>query len=119
LNSEEVYLLHILDAIGQIEEYTSGGEASFFAERMVQDAVIRNVEIIGEAVKQLPEELRDEHPEIPWSRIAGMRDMLIHQYSSVDLQIVWSVVENRLPELHSLVKSLLNDKDGGVAGGSD
>ena len=69
---------------------------------MVQDAVIRNLEIIGEATKKLPPDLRDRRPGVPWSRIAGMRDVLIHDYFEVDLQIVWDVVKNRLPELKGL-----------------
>jgi uncharacterized protein with HEPN domain len=88
----QVYLLHIRDAIVKIETYIKSGDKEFFNNKMIQDAVIRNLEIVGEATKKLPEEIRDRRPEVPWSRIAGMRDVLIHDYFEVDLQIVWDVV---------------------------
>lgn len=108
MKDDRVYLLHILDAIGAIEEYTQGGHEPFAATRMIQDAVIRNLEVLGEAVKNLSSTLRDNHPEIPWQRIAGLRDILIHQYFGVDLGSVWGVVEHRLPDLKQNIEHLLN-----------
>jgi len=74
---------------------------------MVQDAVIRNLEIIGEAVKHLTEQTRSKHPDIPWAAIAGMRDRLIHDYFHVDLNIAWDVVENDLETLRGTLLALL------------
>lgn len=107
MKQDSVYLRHILDCIAQILEYTCEGEAVFFGSPMEQDAVIRNLEVIGEAVKNLSPALRARSPAIAWSRIAGMRDVLIHEYFGVDLQIVWSVVENRLPGLQAEILDLL------------
>jgi len=111
MKDTRVYLLHIRDAVVQIESYTEGGHEEFFNNKMIQDAVIRNLEIIGEATKKLTPDLRDRRPEVPWSRIAGMRDVLIHDYFDVDLQIVWDVVKNRLPELKSHVESLIAETE--------
>jgi uncharacterized protein with HEPN domain len=74
---------------------------------MAQDAVVRNLEIIGEAVKNLSPGLRTRHPSVPWQQIAGLRDVLIHQYFGVNLELVWQVVEQRLPGLGQQVQRLI------------
>ncbi len=101
MKDERVYLGHIRDAINDIEEYTSVSRDAFMAERMRQDAVIRKLEIIGEAVKQLSNSTKERRPEIPWKLIAGMRDRLTHDYFGVDLALVWRVVERDLPCVES------------------
>ena len=78
---------------------------------MAQDATIRNLEILGEATKRLPPELRSSHPEIPWRNMAQMRDVLIHGYMGVDLEIVREVVENRLAPLRNQISALLKSRD--------
>jgi uncharacterized protein with HEPN domain len=107
VKDERVYLGHIRDAINDIELYTSLGRDAFVAERMRQDAVIRKLEIIGEAVKQLSDATKDRRPEIPWKQIAGMRDRLTHDYFGVDPALVWRVVERDLPALKGAVMALL------------
>ena len=108
MKDDNVYLAHIADAITQIVAYTAGGRDEFMKNRMVQDAVLRNLEVIGEATKHLSTEARDRRPDIPWRRVAGLRDVLIHDYMGVDLQEVWRVVESRLPALQAAVKNLLS-----------
>ncbi|RLB63672.1 MAG: DUF86 domain-containing protein [Deltaproteobacteria bacterium] len=83
-----VYLRHIQDAIDEIEQFTAGGRNDFFARAIVQAAVARNLEIIGEAVKRLPEDFRVSHAEVPWREMAGMRDILIHAYHRGDSDLV-------------------------------
>jgi len=100
----QIYLAHIRDAIQAVREYTKDGEDVFFRDRKTQDAVIRNLEIIGEAVKNLPSELTDRYAEVPWKTIAGMRDRLIHHYFGVNLKLVWGVVETRLAELDKVIQ---------------
>ena len=102
-----VYLKHILDAVQRIEVYTADGSTAFLASPLIQDAVVRNLEVVGEAVKQLPSDVRDWAPDIPWRRIAGMRDVLIHEYFGVDLEVVWRVVELELPRLLSAVTLMI------------
>ena len=103
MKNDRVYLGHIRDAISDIEAYTSAGRAAFLGDRMRQDAVIRKLEIIGEAVKRLSDTARSRRPEIPWKQIAGMRDRLTHHYFGVDLALVWRVVERDLMALKAVV----------------
>jgi len=107
MKNDSVYLHHICDAIVDIERYPAGGKQTFFAEKIIQGAVIRNLEIIGEAVKNISQQTREKNPDIPWKRIAGLRDILIHQYFGVDLETVWLVVENRLPLFLQQIRPLL------------
>ena len=96
----EVYLEDILQAIGKIRNYTVGlTRVEFEQDDKTIDAVIRNLEIIGEAAKMIPESIRATYPSIQWKKIAGLRDILAHQYFGVDLDIVWDILQNKLPEL--------------------
>jgi len=104
-----IYLDDILDSIGKIEAYTKGISYEGFAKNsLVVDGVVRNLEVIGEAVKKLPADMKRKHPDIEWKKIAGLRDILIHEYSGIDLRIVWDVVENKVPELRDSIKSITN-----------
>ena len=96
----EVFLSHILESIDLIEGYSEGITLVEFIESpQLQDAIIRRIEIIGEAVKNLPEDFKKDHPEIAWQKIAGMRDVLIHQYFGVDLALTWDVIQSDIPDL--------------------
>jgi len=104
----KVYLDDILQAAGRIGEYTRGlSREKFVADRRTLDAVIRNLEVIGEAAKQVPEEVRARCPQVEWKRLAGLRDILIHQYFGVDSEIIWDVVRNKVPQLEREVRKLL------------
>lgn len=107
MTDERLYLVSVLESIKKVRSYTKRGRSAFMASSMQQDAVIRNFETIGEATKQLSRQLRQAHPELPWRRIAGLRDVLIHDYLGVDLAEVWSIVERDLPELEAKVRAVL------------
>jgi len=100
MKRDDVYLRHILDAISVIEKFVHNvHEETFRKNRLIQDAVIRELEIIGGATKYVGESLKKKHPEIPWKEVGGMRDKLIHEYFGVDISLVWEVVQKDLPEL--------------------
>ncbi len=103
-----IYLNHILDCINKIKIYTTGiDKDKFLSNPLIQDAVMRNLEIIGEATKQLNPEFRSKYPEIEWKKIAGMRDKLIHDYIGVDLWAVWGVVEQIIPKFHEQLSEII------------
>ncbi len=105
MKADEPYVLHILDAIVKIREFCKGIDSAGFArDERTREAVIRKLEIIGEAAKHLSSEFKNNRNTVPWSRIAGMRDKLIHGYAGVDYDIVWNVIENELPELERALK---------------
>ena len=109
MNDPRICLLHIRDSIDRIEEYTRDGRDVFLASRLVQDAVIRNFEVICEAVKQVPDDVRARRSDIPWRRIAAFRNFLIHNYMGVVPERVWVVVEAELPNLRSAIDELLGE----------
>ncbi len=113
MKDDQVYLRHILDAIEKIESYISVGHDVFMTTSHWQDAVIRQLEIIGEATKRLSEDLRSRHAQVPWRRIAGLRDVLIHDYMGVDLEAVWEVALSYLPSLRTNVEAILRESDAG------
>jgi uncharacterized protein with HEPN domain len=104
------YLCHINDSIGYITTYTTGlNKTIFLKNRLVQDGVIRQLEIIGEAVKNLSSKLKHKHAQVPWKSIAGSRDILIHQYMGVDLNSVWDTVKKDIPKLEKEIQKILNN----------
>lgn len=107
MKDDRIYLRHILEAIHDIEQYSSAGHHAFMVDKMRQDAIIRKLEVIGEAVKNLSERAKQERPELPWRQIAGMRDRLTHDYFGVDLALFWAVVEKDLPKLKTVVEAFV------------
>lgn len=110
-----IYLEHNSVCIQKIEDYTKElTEETFLHNTLIQDAVIRNFEIIGEATKKLDTDFRSKHPEIEWKKIEGMRDKLIHDYIGVDLWAIWAVVENIMPILKDQIAVILNNENKGL-----
>lgn len=109
----KAYLKDILEAIRRIEKYTKGLSFDEFAgDELTQDGVVRNLEVIGEAVKNIPEDVKNKKNEVEWRKIAGLRDILIHAYFGVDVDIVWEVVKDKVPELKEKVLEILSEIEG-------
>ena len=105
-----LFLMEILEAIEKIERYIDSlSFEDFVKNEMVVDAVIRNLEIVGEAARNIPEEVRSKYSDIPWKRVVGFRNIVIHGYFDVDLEIVWVIAKERLPELKPLIKRMLKE----------
>ena len=103
------YLSDITEAISDIAEFIESLTfEEFISDKKTTNAVIRSLEVLGEATKNIPVSVRDQYPDIPWSQMAGMRDVLIHNYMGVDLMTVWKVIPERLPDLKSQIEKVSN-----------
>ena len=111
MRPDRLFLSDILKAIDLVAQFIALGRESFLNDVKTQDAVIRRIEVIGEAARHLSDELRSRHPELPWSRIIGMRNELAHGYFSVDLNIVWIAAAERLPAMRQPVQAILDGLD--------
>jgi uncharacterized protein with HEPN domain len=112
-----IYIEHIIECISRIKEYIKGIEEEAFLENnMIQDAVIRNFEIFGEATKKLNYDFRVKYSDVEWKKIAGMRDKLIHDYIGVDLWAIWGVVENIIPVPDTQMEVILKKEKGSYCG---
>jgi uncharacterized protein with HEPN domain len=107
-----LYVIHMLECIERISRYTQAGREAFLSDPMVQDAVYRNLQVIGEAAKRVPESVCGTAPEIPWRGLAGLRDVIVHQYEGVDPFQVWNVIGNELMRFEPLLRSLLERLGG-------
>jgi uncharacterized protein with HEPN domain len=102
------YLQDIIDSINDIEAFTSGMDfESFMKDKKTVNAVVRSIEVVGEATKRIPKSIRDKHPAVPWRKMAGMRDKLIHEYFGVDLEILWKTTKEDIPSLKSAIQDVL------------
>lgn len=103
-----VFLEHILESIGRIEEYAKRkSKKEFLDDYEKQDAIIKRLEVIGEAVKNIPRDIKKKYPEVPWKKIAGMRDILIHEYFGIDLDLVWKIIIKDIPKFKKQILELL------------
>jgi len=108
----KVYLEDIIEAIAKIERYVANLSFEDFSRKeIVIDATIRNFEIIGEAVKRIPENIKQKYPQVEWKKIAGLRDILIHEYSAIDLEILWDIIKNKLPDFKKNISKILENRE--------
>lgn len=108
--STKYFLEDIIESVQKVQNYASKGKSSFFKDEILQDAIIRRLEIIGEASNQLPEEIIESYPEIPWRQIIGFRNIAIHEYFRINILLVWSLIESgELEKLLSVANQILAD----------
>ena len=111
MKDTRLYLRHILEVIGRIEEDVAGGEEAFFARHLIQDAVLRNLQTAAESTKRIPDSLKSREPDVDWDAIVGFRNVLVHDYLGIDLELVWRLLQRDLPVLRDAVRRLLKEHD--------
>jgi uncharacterized protein with HEPN domain len=105
-----LYLEDILVSLGRLQTLTSGMSYDGFAKDLTkQEAVIRNLEIIGEASRKVPEAVRSAYPEVDWAGLTALRNILIHEYFGIDLEIIWDIIQNELPPLDTQINKILSE----------
>lgn len=110
--SVRLFLEDMLEAMAKVQRYSAGmDQAGFNADELVRDAIIRNIEIIGEVARQLPQEFRDKHKEIPWHRMIGLRNIVTHAYFGIDTTIIWEIVSRNIPDIEPMIEALVSEID--------
>jgi uncharacterized protein with HEPN domain len=112
MKDDRLYLIHINECIGRIERFVSSGKESFMASDLIQGAVLRTLQVLAESTQRLSEPLKAKKPEGEWGKIAGFRNVLVHDYLDIDLEQVWNIVELDLPTLKRQVEEILQDLGG-------
>jgi len=108
LKDDRVYLTHILECIQRVREYTHDDYDTFKGSTLVQDATIRNLQIMSESTQRISQTIKDSNSDIDWRRIAGLRNVLTHDYLSIDLEVVWNIVVQYLPVFQNQIQNILN-----------
>lgn len=112
MRSDLERLKDVLEAIERIEKYTSNNQRSFFSDELIQTWVLHHLQIIGEAIARITPDLMEQYTEIPWRKIIGMRNILVHDYFGIDADVVWNVVENDLPNLKTWIHKIVHHLQG-------
>jgi len=111
IKGDAVYVEHILDCIDRVEEYVEEGKESFFASSLIQDAVVRNLQVLSESSQRIADSIKEQYPLIPWREISGFRNILVHDYLGLDLGVIWLVIENDLPNMREQFQIIFKSVD--------
>jgi uncharacterized protein with HEPN domain len=109
MRDDKLYLIHMSECIQRVEKYSTGGRDEFMYSDLIQDGVIRNLQIMAESSQRVSDERKERHPEVDWFKISGFRNVLVHDYLGVDLEKVWNIIEYELPALRVAIATMLND----------
>lgn len=109
MKDDKLYLIHIQECIERIEEYVADGKASFMQDKKTQDADLRNLHVLSESTQRLSENIKQEYSHVDWRAISGLRNVIVHNYLGVNLQRIWEIVEQNLPDLKADTAAILHD----------
>jgi uncharacterized protein with HEPN domain len=109
VKSDVLYLADIAERVRRVRVSAQEGRDKFFASQEKQDAILHNLQLLGESVRRISEELRGHYPEVPWRDIAAFRNVVVHDYLGIDLDLVWQIVVERVPELELQIKRILDE----------
>jgi uncharacterized protein with HEPN domain len=109
MKDDRLYLVHILDSIDHILQFTGDGKTLFLADRKTQDAVLRNLHTLSESIQRISADTKLKHPEVPWREISAFRNVVVHDYLGVELERIWDIIERDLPSLRKQIKSILDE----------
>lgn len=112
MKDDRLYLIHIVECVSRIKHYTNEGKDAFMRDGKTQDAVLRNLQILAESTQRISNGLRTSHPEIDWTRIAGLRNVLVHDYLGINLARIWEIIDHGLPEFEKQVSGILKGLGG-------
>ena len=112
MRDDRLYLIHIEECLARIHQYLEGGHESFVTSTLIQDAVLRNLQVLAQSSQGLSESLKGLHPEIDWRGIAAFRNVLVHDYLGINLVRVWEIIDGELPQLRNKVRSILQRLEG-------
>jgi uncharacterized protein with HEPN domain len=110
VKDDKLYLIHMSECINRVNKYTTGGRDEFMSQSLIQDAVVRNLQVMAESSKRISDERKNRHLEVDWQEISGFRNILVHDYLGVDLELVWNIVTNELPGLEMAILIMLKEK---------
>lgn len=111
MKDDQLYLIHLQECIARIEEYVAGGQTVFMQSTLIQDAVLRNLQTLGQSVGRLSSPLREAHPDVDWRGIVGLRNILVHDYLGINLARIWEIIERDVPDLKRTVEAMLREFD--------
>jgi uncharacterized protein with HEPN domain len=109
VKSNELYLADIVERMRRVRESAASGRDLFFASTEKQDAILHNLQLLGESVRRLSDELKSQHSEVPWRDIAAFRNVVVHEYTRIDLDVVWKIVTERIPELERQIERIVGE----------
>jgi len=111
MKDDKLHLIHMQECIQRIEKYTAGGQFEFMKQELIQDAVIRNLQVLAESSHHISNERKQSHPEVDWFALSGFRNVLVHEYLGVDVERVWNIIINDLPPLKGSLINMLGENN--------